>query len=223
MTRLPTRRRPSWAALLIVAAAAVVWAAPRLTFLADDPIDRDVIVIRSDAPLELMVTRVQNVRGEVSVNPDNVLDHPRARFELAVADLDTGIPLRNEHLLGEEWLAAEQHPTITFSLDEVRSPVHPTALQPHEPLALDVLGSVTIKGVTRQEPVALTVTYLPESEDTRTRLPGDLLRIDGTFDILLSDYGVNIDSRAVRKVANRQQVELTLFTATERMRLDPPR
>src|SRR5690606_20307632 len=79
-------------------------------FYANDPVGRNVVVIESHAPLETMVTTTNQVVGEIKLNPDNVLDNPQARFELDTASLDTGIPLRNEHLRGEAWLETDKYP-----------------------------------------------------------------------------------------------------------------
>src|SRR5688572_24909834 len=67
-------------------------------YFANDPVGRNVVMIESRAPLETMVTTANQVVGEIHVNPENILDAPKARFEVDMASLDTGISMRNEHM-----------------------------------------------------------------------------------------------------------------------------
>lgn len=197
--------------------AGAVWAADRVSYLTDDPYHRDVVTITSDAPLEYMVTRSQSVRGNVSFDPANLLHEPAARFEVPVDSLTTGILLRDQHLRGEQWLNAGEFPLIVFTLKSIKSPTVPTALQPGRPQELDVVGTLEMRGKAVDLPAVVRVTWLPADAETATRLPGDLLRVDASFDLLLSDFGLVLPEQAVKKLANRQQVEVRLFAATERL------
>lgn len=205
-----------WMTLLTLVLVAA-WAADRSTFLVDDPVDRDVVLIHSDALLERMVTRTQDVTGTVEFNPENILDDPGATFTIQVDTLTTGIPLRDEHMRAENCLDATRYPEIVFDLKSIDSPAAATALVPHRPLDLDITGELRMHGHTVEIPAKLTVTLLPETEETASRLPGDLLDIRGEFDLLLSDIGVDLGPAAALKVANRQHVELRLIASTERL------
>ncbi|MCC7493565.1 MAG: YceI family protein [Fimbriimonadaceae bacterium] len=206
-----------WAALVTVAMAAL--AADRMVFLADDPARRDVITIISDAPLEYMVTRSQQVTGEVQVDPENLLRDPVARFEVPVDSLSTGLPLRDEHMRGEAWLNARAHPAVRFELKKIKSPAQPTALLTGETVELDVVGTLELRGVKVDLPVTLSVTRLPNNADTASRLPGEVIRVIARFDLLRSDFGLQLPPPAVKKIANRQQVEVRLFCSTEKPKL----
>lgn len=61
--------------------------------------------------------------------------------------VNTGYPLFNEHIQGEDFFATAEHPTITFKSTAVK-------FQDGKPVAVD--GNLTVKGVTK--PVTLTVT-----------------------------------------------------------------
>lgn len=198
------------------AALAAALAAQHLAFITDDPIHRDVVTITSEAPLEFMVTRTQEVTGTVRVDPANLLNEPQARFELKAETLTTGIALRDQHLRGEGWLDVARHPTVSFELKQIKTPTRPTALEPGRPVNLDVVGALSLRGVTADVPARIEVTWLPADEQTATRLPGDLLRVVAEFDLLLSDFGLILPEGAVRKVANRQQVVARIFSSTEK-------
>ncbi len=51
-------------------------------------------------------------------------------------------------------------------------------------------GDFTLHGVTKQMTVPVTLTYLEESDKTKTRAPGDLLLLQTKFAIALADYQV---------------------------------
>lgn len=207
--------------VLVAAVAAVAWAAERKTFIGDDPVHRDVVSIVSNAPLEFIETRTQEVKGQVDVNPQNVLDNPQASFELQVANLTTGIRMRDEHMRGPMWLDAEHFPTVKFTLKQVKTPVLPTALEPGKPLALDVIGTLELHGKSMDLPATVTATMMPADDQTAARLPGDLLKLDAEFDLLLTDFGIALNDKVVRKIANRQHVHAVLMTSTQRMVLKP--
>ncbi len=61
--------------------------------------------------------------------------------------VDTGYPLFNEHLQGEDYFDTAKYPTITFKSTAVK-------FDGDKPVAID--GKLTVKGVTK--PVTLTVT-----------------------------------------------------------------
>jgi len=61
--------------------------------------------------------------------------------------VNTGFPVFNEHIQGDDFFATAAHPTITFKSTAVK-------FEGDKPVTVD--GNLTIKGVTR--PVTLTVT-----------------------------------------------------------------
>ena len=202
---------------LVVVLAGLAWAADRVTCFTDDPYERDVVVITSDAPLGHIVTRSQQVRGQVSFDPSDAAREPQARFEVDVERLSTGIALRDEHLRGPDWLDAARFPRLGFALRELKTNLKPLVGKPGRPVSLDATGDLTIRDQTREVPVKLTVTWLPADERTAQRMPGNLLKVDAEFDLLLSDFGIVVPDRAALMVANRQRVEVHLFASTERL------
>ena len=100
----------------------------------------------------MMVTYVRghfkNVHGTLVFDPAN----PQASSVEAVIDasaLWTGESDRDNHLRSADFLDAENHPTITFSGDQVE------VLGDHD---YNVTGNLTIRGMSR--PATLKVSYL---------------------------------------------------------------
>jgi polyisoprenoid-binding protein YceI len=87
------------------------------------------------------------IAGKLEVDPDDPL---RSTFELEADTraVTTGHPAQEDFMRSENWLDAENHPTLTF-----RS----TSIEPREGADYLVRGDLTLRGVTR--PVAILLEY----------------------------------------------------------------
>ncbi len=111
----------------------------------------------------------------------------RGTISLSTASLKTGIDLRDEHLRSANWLDADSYPIITFAIKSVNN----IESVESNKLTAKVTGDFTAHGVTKEITADVTMTYLDESEQTQKRAPGDLLGVQATFNITLSDYEVD--------------------------------
>jgi len=191
---------------------------PRTTFIVDDPMTRNSVLVLSRALLETILVRTSDVRGEIEVDPGDVTDHPRVNFEVPSEALDSGLPLMNDVMRGDRWLDAAKSPAIRFALGRVTSPAGKTPLIDGKPLALAAEGTLELRGASRPVPVRAEVTWLPKSENTARRLPGDLLHVVARFDVPLTAFGIDshLSAQTLDKVAGTVQVEADLFASTER-------
>lgn len=204
-------------ALLNFAHAGVMAQGVSRAYFANDPIGRNLVTILSQAPLETMLTRTGAVEADIKINPQNVLDKPYARFQIPVASLDTGIKMRNEHMMGAEWLDAAKYPNITFTL--AKSELDDGVAERAIPLAkgreeADVEGELEFHGVKKTVRAHISVEVIPESEATKTRLAGELMHIKGSFPLKLSDFGIVVPAMAKLKVADDQWVTVDVFVST---------
>lgn len=194
------------------------------TYYATDPVGRNVLMIWSRAPLETMLTRTNQISGEIKVDPEN-LAATTARLEVDMASLDTGIPLRNEHMRAATFLDTAKYPKAIFVMEKVLPPAdgdksgidfsRPIRLVDNTLMSFRVQGSMTFHGTTRPVLADCSIRSIPESEETKARLPGDILHIQATFKLPLDQYGVQIAAPAQLKIANEQEVSVDLFTSTE--------
>jgi FKBP-type peptidyl-prolyl cis-trans isomerase FkpA len=186
------------------------------TYMADDPVGRNVVMIESRAPLETMLTRTNAVKGEIKVNPNNVLDHPQARFEMDMTTLDTGIEMRNGHMKSEMWMDTAKYPKAVFTLTKLIGIARDVQMmRDGQTRKLFAEGTMELHGVTRPIKAQLEVTPISASKDTAARLPGDILHVRATFPIKLDEFGINVPETARIKVANQQQVTVDIFASTE--------
>jgi polyisoprenoid-binding protein YceI len=116
--------------------------------------------------------RFHRFEGEVVVDPT---DAATARIRLAVeaASIDTANQRRDNHLRSEDFFHVDRFPTATF--ESVR-------VEPRGSSAT-VVGRLTIRGVTRELAVPVTV-----------EVSGERLVARGEFSINRTDYGITYSS-----------------------------
>lgn len=136
-----------------------------------DP-DQSALTFKATSRLVNADGRFHRFGGEVTVE---ARDPTTARIAVTVeaASIDTGNAKRDNHLRSADFFWAERHPIVRF--ESVR--VTPDGD------ALAVRGRLTIRGVTRDVTVPLTVSVDPERFEAR-----------GRFDVKRSEYEMNYQS-----------------------------
>lgn len=152
----------------------------------EDKAGRNQVSFFSTTPLEDITGLSGGVQGNVTLNT-NDLKSLKGKVTVSVASIKTGIDLRDEHMRDAGWLDAAKYPEITFEIKKV-SDVKVVA---DNKVSAKVTGNYTMRGVTKEVTADATLTYLDESETTKSRAPGDLLGVQAKFNVKLSDYGVN--------------------------------
>lgn len=208
-------------ALLNFAHAGVMAQDATRAYFANDPVGRNLVTIRSEAPLETMLTRTGAVEASIKINPANVLDKPQARFVIDANTLDTGIALRNEHMKSAGWLDTAKYPRISFTMINRAIMVGP-GKERTEPITTTpgadgrgtVFGELEFHGVKKLVAADVAVEVIGESAQTKERLDGELMHIRADFALKLDDFGVVVPAPAQLKVANVQQVHVDVFVST---------
>ena len=88
------------------------------------------------------------------------------------ATVDTGSGMKNNKLKGQDFFYVEHYPSIAF---------HSTKVVQTSPTTFDVDGNFSIRGVTRQEKLKLTIPAKPTGED----------EIQGVLVFNRKEYGMN--------------------------------
>ncbi len=159
----------------------------------------------STTPLEDVEGIANDATGSVTFDLAGFAETLSGTFEVKVASMKTGIPLRDQHLQSANWLDAEEYPAIKFEISSVEN-VKQIA---DNKLEADVKGSFSLHGVTNPITAKSTVTYLDESEATKKRAPGDLLVVKAEFNVKLSDFEVE-NNIIGNKVAEDIEVTVNL-------------
>ncbi len=159
-------------------------------FFVADPMRRDQVTFLSEAPLEDIVGTTSEISGYFAFNPDRPKDGIRGFFTVPVKSLNTGIPLRNEHLQSEMWLNAASNPDITFTIESVENVYLTKRAAGSMTYTMQLVGPFTVNGNTNQLRVPARITYLQESKKTRMKKPGNLLGVRAEFELALADFGI---------------------------------
>lgn len=190
----------------VLALAGSLSAAPQ-SFDFKDPKGVNNVQFHLDAPLESISGQGTGISGTVAFDAAK----PAAttgRIVLATASLTVGNPTMLEHLQGANWLDAAKHPEIVFELTRLDQVVANNGVVKGE-----ATGVLTLKGVSKEVTVPVTISHLPGKLGARLNQPdlkGDLIVVRAQFAINRSDFGIQPGQYA-DKVSER--IDLTLSLA----------
>lgn len=184
------------------------------TFTADSKDGRNQASFTSDAPFEKIVGLSSGLDATVMINPGDITQKPMGKVKVSIANIKSGIDLRDEHLRSEMWLNAGKFPYAEFQLTGIKNPSSKT-LNDGQKVKATLVGKFTVHGVTKDIEVPAELRYFKESEKTKAKAPGNLLVANADFKIKLADYGVMIPDMVVGKV--NDEVSITVnFVASDK-------
>ena len=194
-------------------------------FYVNDPTGRNSVTFRSEAPLEDIVGTSSAVTGYVVFDPANPRKGGRGELTIPIASLNTGIPLRNEHLQSADWLDAERHPNIYLTITDVRNVNEVKSSSDFQTYEVTVVGEWALHGKTREMEFPARITYMKESDKTRAKMEGDLLAVRATVELALADFGITGPSGTGlvgTKVGESIELEVSLFASSQTMMAGNP-
>lgn len=153
----------------------------------------------------MMVAKVNGAfgdyQGEINFDPAD-LANSKFDFTIKVASIDTRNQARDNHLKGADFFEADKYPVITFKTKKVEKAGNNS---------YNVTGDMTMKGVTRQEVIPVTI-YGPVF-NPMAKLDG--LGVEADFKINRQDYGMTwnktLDNGGL-VLANDVEVQVNLET-----------
>lgn len=176
------------------------------------------VTFESDAPLEHIKGVTNKVVGYAVGAKAEAGGAPivKGQFNLPVASLNTGIPLRNEHVQSEGWMNAGSFPDVIFTLNDVKDAKVAKQDAGFTTYTATLVGVMTVKGVSKDMSVPARLVVMPESDKTKARAAGDLLAIRATYTIKMSDFGVGVGNPAMQsgKISDELKMDTSLFLST---------
>jgi polyisoprenoid-binding protein YceI len=182
-------------------------------FVFDDPTGRNIVMFSSEAPLETIIGRTSALYGYVDINLDSLSDNPEARFECDLTTLKTGIELRDQHMLSDDYLAADSFPMATFNLLSIKK-TNMEVIWNETVANIAGRGEFSLHGTLDTVNVTITATYFEGNDVTEKRLPGDILKFKADFDIRMSNHGITIPEDVILKLDDRIHVHIDAFGGT---------
>lgn len=195
---------PSLASLAL---ASALTAAPQ-TFDFKDPKGVNNVAFKLDAPLEAIQGSGNGISGTVEFDPANPTA-AKGRIVLATKSLQVPNPLMKEHMDGAQWMDVATHPEIVFELKSIRN-----LKTSGDVTTGDAIGTLTIKGVSKELVTHVTATYLKDKLAARTngQMKGDLLVLRTSFEVFRTQYGIN-PGAPQDKVADKIELSLSIAGA----------
>jgi polyisoprenoid-binding protein YceI len=161
------------------------------------------VVFTSKAPMESFDGRTDQVQGHIAIDPGDLSSPLDLRIAVDLASLDTGIGMRNTHMR-ERHLETDQYPEAVFTAGEIRTMSLPE-LTVGEPVVLLVSGQFDLHGVTRPLEIPANVNLAADGT----------LTVACEFQVKLSDHDIDRPKFLVMKLADEQQVKVTLTARKE--------
>jgi len=170
-----------------------------------DPKGVNNVSFTMDAPLEYISGTANGISGMVAFDPE----HPEKTTGEIVLDTSTLMVANNmmrNHMLGENWMDVENHPTITFEAKEMKF-----LEETDNGYEATAVGHLTVKGVTKEIEIPVQLTYLPGKLGARSngQMEGDLLVLRSTFSIHRDEFNINAGN-SEDKVSNEIELKLSL-------------
>jgi polyisoprenoid-binding protein YceI len=193
------------ASLLTLTALVTSALAAPLTFDFKDPKGVNNARFNLDAPLEAISGSANGISGTVTFDPNKPAD-TKGKIVVDAATLNVPNSMMKDHMHGGQWMDVANHKEITFEAKELKN-----AKTADNKTTADAIGTLTIKGVTKEVIAPVSLTYL--KDQLGKRLPnakGDLLVIRSTFTIKRADFDIN-PKAPTDKVSD--EIELTLSIA----------
>jgi polyisoprenoid-binding protein YceI len=158
------------------------------------------ITAESVTEIEKILARTSVIAGFAGI--DVAKGVAKVRVAVPVDELDTAIPLRNEHLRSEAWLDSAKFKTIEFES---------TKATKKDDKHWTVEGDFTMHGVKKPVTVEIAVREIPLEMIQKAHwgeTPG--LGFSTKFKLKLSDYGVKIPEVAAAKVSDEVTIAFEL-------------
>ncbi len=149
----------------------------------------------SDAPIEDFEGVTDRIDGYIFWEGDNLLENSEIYFEVDLNAVDTGIGLRNRHMR-ENYLHTDKYPFTHFKGQLVKA----IKLNEDE-YQVRVSGKMFIHGVEKDIEVPGTIAKAGE----------DGYHIKCEFQILLSDYNIEIPSIMFYKIDETMDLQLDFY------------
>ncbi len=181
---------------------------------------KDLFQFKSKAPLETIVGTTSQITGKTIVDPDDITKNLKASFEIDLASIKTGITMRDEHLR-EQYLETEKFPKATLTISNIvkvegDDRKTPQKLESGKSAYVNAEGILALHGVEKNLQLKrVKVTYLKGSKELEAGyMFGDLLKIDGSFSLKLSDFQIKVPQFLLMKLSEEIEIEISMLATT---------
>ena len=151
---------------------------------------RNIAYFVSDSLFEKVIGVSSAVSGWAELDSRRMMESLRGEVQIDTRSFQTGLEARNERLR-EKLLS----PVALASYKiERASHLSRKTLEGKEPISARIEGVLTFRGKSHPQTALAKFTYLPESDSTRLRISGNLLRVSVSLDIDVQDFDLTLSA-----------------------------
>ena len=160
---------------------------------------KQLVQFVSDAPLEKIVGRAEEISGGVALDLSNLASRASGSIHVNLKELDTGLSLRNQHMR-ENHLHTDEFPEATFTITSIVTAEPPNISGGGTATTL-LRGKLDLHGVTKDYEIMGTLGFDPASGTLHARYK---------WSILLKDHAIPRPGFLVRKLSDTQRITVDL-------------
>jgi len=180
------------------------------TYKLNNAVGKNAITFVSEAPVEKINGTADGVTGSFVLNAGDV-EATTGTIEVLVKTMKTANSKRDDHMYSPVWLDEASFPKIVFAVKSLRD-VKVSNAGGRITVNATAVGTFSLHGETKDMTTPITLTYVPESDETKKRASGALVMISTSFDVALKDYKVKGKEGVVGKsVGEIIKVQASLF------------
>lgn len=169
---------------------------------------RNLLSVSSDGPLERAVGISSWLDGWVELDPENLAAGIKGELVTDLRAMETGVELR-DLVMKDKLLQVTQYPRAVAVIKKWAKETSGKLKETPSEHPIEV--EVEVKGKKVQLTAPLKLAYFPESEFTKARLPGNLLRLSAKFSVQLEQMGIQIPD--LMKALIAKSVEISVDAA----------
>ncbi|MFN3266865.1 MAG: YceI family protein [Deinococcales bacterium] len=164
-----------------------------------------VATVESNSDIENFTGRTSKISGEI------VFDRSAKTGSVSIvvdgSSIDTGVPLRNEHMRSADWLNFDNNKDIKFVSTRVRNTSGDN---------YSVTGNLTMRGVTKVVTATGSLKLTAASKVTESMgIKGDVVALNTKFSIKLSDFGVKHPAIQAGRVNDKLDIILRVVATNK--------
>lgn len=180
------------------------------TFTLNNAVGKNAVAFVSEAPVEKINGTADGVSGMFTINAANI-EATTGTLDVKVASMKTANSKRDDHMYSEMWLDEARFPTIQFAVQSIKD-VKVSTADGRSTITGTAVGTFTCHGVSKPLSAPITLTYMPESAETKKRANGTLVMVSTSFEVALKDFEVQGKAGVVGKsVGEIIKVQASLF------------
>lgn len=154
----------------------------------------------------VLIGKIGETSGYLDFDP-GAPEKTSGKITVLTKSAQANSPQADAFLRGPSLFDAQRFPLISFVVDKTAN-----FRRFGQSTQLDVVGELTIKGVTRKISFPAQLDYLPGKLEARRGIEGDLLVVQGEFFIKRSNFDIGA-GRFLVKAADEVKIELKLIGA----------